>query len=117
MGNGTHAGSRTQLLGNNPTEAQIALFSNEQHVSAATPRAFLAYAQDDGTVPPAYNGAVYYDALVTAGVPVERKVYSGSRHGWHWGSFSFDGTAVSDGTKYEHLDEAKAALSAWLKTF
>lgn len=37
--------------------------------------------------------------------------------GWHWGSFIFDGVSVSDGTKYEHLDEAKAALATWLKSF
>lgn len=117
MGEGTHSGSRTQLLGSSPTDEQIALFSNQNHVSATTPRAFLTYAADDSTVPPAYNGAVYYDALTAAGVPVQRVVFDGSRHGWHWGSFTFDGNAVSDGTKYEHLDEAKAALSAWLGTF
>ena len=49
--------------------------------------------------------------------PVERLVCDGSRHGWHWGSFTFDGVSQNDGTKYDHLDEAKAALSAWLKSF
>lgn len=53
----------------------------------------------------------------SAGVPVERLVCDGSRHGWHWGSFTFDGVSQNDGTKYDHLDEAKAALSAWLKSF
>lgn len=119
MGEGTHAGSRTQLLGNNPTAAQIALFSNEQHVSAATPRAFLTYADNDTTVPPAYNGGPYYDALTAAGVPVRREVYSNvtKPHGWHWGSFTFDGVGVSDGSRFEHLDEVLSALSSWLKTF
>lgn len=117
MGEGTHASSRTNLLGSSPSDAQIALFSNQNHVSAATPRAFLTYAREDSTVPPAYNGAVYYDALTSAGVPVDRHVFEGTRHGWHWGSFTFDGMAQNDGTKYEHLDEAKAALSSWLKSF
>ena len=113
----THAGSRTNFLGPNPSDEQTALYCNEKHVSASTPRAFLAWAENDGTVPPATNGQSYYEALTAAGVPAERHIYQGSRHGWHWGSFTFDGVSVSDGTKYEHLDEAKAALSAWLKSF
>ena len=119
MGEGTHAGSRTQLLGSSPTEAQIAKFSNEQHVSASTPRAFITYADNDTTVPPAYNGAAYYNALTAAGVPVQRCVYSNvtKPHGWHWGSFTFDGIAQNDGTKFEHLDEVKASLSTWLASF
>ncbi|MCR5408005.1 MAG: alpha/beta hydrolase fold domain-containing protein [Bacteroidales bacterium] len=116
MGDGTHAGSRTQFLGPAPTDAQVELFSNENYVSASTPPAFLAYAGNDTTVPPANNGAAYYDALVAAGVAVERHVYAdvSKPHGWHWGSFTFDGVAQSDGTKFEYLDQVKDALSCWL---
>ena len=113
----THSGSQTRLLGSDPSAEMIEMFSNEKHVSASTSRAFIAWAENDGTVPPLYNGQAYYEALTAAGVPVERHVYSGSRHGWHWGSFVFDGVSVSDGTKYEYLDEVKSALSSWLGSF
>ena len=59
----THAGSITNLLGSNPSEELVAKFCNEKHVSAGTCRAFLTYAENDGTVAPATNGAAYYDAM------------------------------------------------------
>lgn len=119
MGEGTHTGSRTQLLGGSPTSEQIAIFSNEQHVSASTPRAFIAYADNDTTVPPTFNGAAYYDALSEAGIPVERHIYSNvtKPHGWHWGTFTFNGITQNDGTAFEHLDNLKASLSTWLTSF
>jgi acetyl esterase/lipase len=48
----THAGSRDNLLGENPTEEDIAFFSSEQQVGSETPPVFLAHAQDDTVVPP-----------------------------------------------------------------
>lgn len=43
--------------------------------------------------------------------------YSGSRHGWHWGTVTFDGKTVSDGSKYENLDDIKTKLMDWLVSF
>ncbi len=113
----THAGSLKNFLGENPADNLVALYSNDRQVRSSTPRVFLAYAESDNVVPPAYNGAAYYDALTDAGVPVVRYTYSGTRHGWHWGSFLFDGVQQSDGTKYENLDDVKSKLSVWLRSF
>lgn len=112
----THAGSRQNLLGPTPSETDALNYSNQIFVAADTPPAFIAYAKDDTTVPPKYNGEAYFNALEAAGVPVSRIVYKGSRHGWHWGSFVFDGSTVSDGTKYDNLDDVKSKLSVWLAT-
>ena len=113
--NKTHSGSRTNLLGNYPSDAKLILYSNQFHVSEQTPPAFLAYAKNDTTVPAADNGGVYYDKLVQFGVPVTRCMYDGNRHGWHWGTYFFDGNTYSDGTKYENLDDVKEKLLTWLK--
>ena len=119
MGDGTHAGSRNNLLGSSPSAAQIDAFSNQNHVTSSTPRTFLTYASNDTTVPAAQNGGTYYSALSTSGVPVTRCVYENvSRpHGWHWGQFIFDGVSQSDGTRFEYLDDVLGKLSAWLKSF
>ncbi len=62
MGPLTHAGSKKNLLGPNPKAEAVALFSNEQQVTAQTPPMFLAHAQDDRLVPPA-NSQMLYEAL------------------------------------------------------
>lgn len=113
----THAGSRNNLLGSNPSAEIVAMFSNHLNVTESTPRAFIAYAESDGTVPPQYNGAAYFSALTAKGIPVTRYVYPGSRHGWHWGTVVFDGETRNDGTKYENLDDVKQKLSVWLRSF
>lgn len=110
----THAGSRQNLLGSNPSDTEVLLYSNQLHVTDLTPPAFLAYAKDDTTVPAAANGGAYHDMLVLLDIPVTRCVYEGSRHGWHWGTYVFDGKTVNDGTRYENLDDVKGKLSDWL---
>lgn len=67
MGEKGHAGSRKNLLGAEPTPERIALFSNEQQVTAQTPPAFLAHAADDKVVP-AVNSAMFHEALKAHGV-------------------------------------------------
>ena len=111
----THVGSRNHFLGTNPSDDQVLQYSNQYHVSSDTPPAFIAYARDDSTVPARYNGAEYADLLEAVGVDVSRVVYGGSRHGWHWGTVTFEGKTVSDGAKYENLDDLKMRLSAWLR--
>ncbi|MBM3459096.1 MAG: alpha/beta hydrolase [Armatimonadetes bacterium] len=68
MGAGTHAGSRTNLLGKDPPPELIALYSNEQQVTARTPPTFLAHAQDDAPVPPR-NSELLFEALQAHRVP------------------------------------------------
>jgi acetyl esterase/lipase len=64
----THGGSRTNLLGKNPTPQMVDLFSNEKQVTAQTPPTFLAHALDDKPVPPA-NSKALYEALQAQKIP------------------------------------------------
>lgn len=82
MGDGTHSRSRTELLGSNPTQSQIELYSNQLQVDASTPKAFITYALDDTSVVPQYNGKAYYNALVAKNIPVKLCEYSKGGHGW-----------------------------------
>ena len=50
MNETTHRGSRTNLLGENPSDTLIELFSNEKQVNEKTPPTFLAHAIDDQAV-------------------------------------------------------------------
>jgi acetyl esterase/lipase len=62
MGDKTHKGSRTNLLGHAPTAEARALFSNELQVTDQTPPTFLAHALDDRVVSPD-NSRMFYQAL------------------------------------------------------
>lgn len=77
----THKGSVENLCGPNATEADIALYSNELHVDANTPPAFIMLSADDTTVP-VENSIRYFQALVKAGVPASLHVYPTGNHGW-----------------------------------
>ncbi|MBH56616.1 MAG: alpha/beta hydrolase [Planctomycetaceae bacterium] len=64
----THAGSKRNLLGVNPTEDLIKQFSNELRVSPDTPPTFLAHAIDDEPVPP-INSKLFHQACKKHDVP------------------------------------------------
>ncbi|MGY4383674.1 acetyl esterase/lipase [Pedobacter sp. UYP24] len=81
FGEYTHQGSLNALLGNAPTSAQIAYFSNEEHVNANTPPTFLVHANDDGAVP-VQNSLRFDEALVKNKVKAEMHVYQGGGHGF-----------------------------------
>jgi len=70
MGPKGHDGSRSVLLGRNPTQEAIDLLSNEKQVSAQTPPCFLAHSVTDQAVP-VENSQMFYDALKAKGVPAE----------------------------------------------
>ena len=80
MSNLTHSGSRTNLLGPNPTQEMITLFSNEKQVTAQTPPMFLAHALDDKPVPPE-NSKMLYEALKAAGVQTKYLELPSGGHG------------------------------------
>ena len=67
MGEKGHSGSRKNLMGASPTPELIEKFSNEKQVTAETPPAFLAHAEDDKTVP-IENSQMFADALQSKGV-------------------------------------------------
>jgi dipeptidyl aminopeptidase/acylaminoacyl peptidase len=75
-----HRGSRTYLLGDSPTQADMDAMSAELHVTAQTPPTFLFTTTDDKTVP-VLNSVMFYSALVKAGVPAELHVFQHGAHG------------------------------------
>jgi len=80
----THAGSRKMLLGENPTPELVALLSDEEQVTKATPPAFLVHTADDPGVP-VENSLKFADALRKAHVPFELNIYEHGPHGFGMG--------------------------------
>lgn len=80
----THPGSRRNLLGDRPDSALVHLLSNERHVTAAAPPAFLVHARTDPIVP-FRNSTAYLEACRKAGVSAELKSYGTGTHGFGLG--------------------------------
>ena len=97
----THAGSRENLIGTNPSQELIDLYSNEKQVTSETPQAYLCWADNDGTVPPR-NSLDYAAALREAGVRVHTKNFPTGGHGYGFK------------TSYEYHDQMVADLTEWL---
>jgi len=76
-----HKGSKTNLIGKNPTAEQTKNFSNELLVTKNTAPSFLVHAGDDGTVP-VENSIRYYQACIKNKVPVEMHLYPKGGHGF-----------------------------------
>jgi acetyl esterase/lipase len=79
LGKDTHAGSRDNLLGPNPSPALVAKYSNERQVNKSTPPAFLVHAVDDKVVP-MQNSLLFHSALVENGINASLHVFP---HGAH----------------------------------
>ena len=93
----THSGSRENLIGKNPSKALIDYYSNEKHVNAESPRAFIALSDDDRAVP--VENSLRYQ------IPVSLHIYPTGGHGWGYNeSFRFK-KAVHD------------ELADWLRSF
>ena len=75
-----HKLSRTYLLGDAPTQAEMDAMSPELHVTPPTPPTFLFTTTDDHTVP-VLNSVMFYSALVKAGVPAEMHIFQHGAHG------------------------------------
>lgn len=80
MGEFTHAGSKKNLLGDNPTPELIKLYSNELHVTKNTPPTFLMHTMTDAGVP-VENSMSFAAALRNNGVPFEFHLYEQGPHG------------------------------------
>lgn len=76
-----HIGSRTNLVGKDPSVEMIQLYSNELQVSKQTPPAFLMHAGDDKAVV-VENSLRFYEALNDNGVPSELFVFPKGGHGF-----------------------------------
>jgi acetyl esterase/lipase len=103
MTNLTHGGSRRNLLGDHPSEADIYTFSNENQVNVNTPPAILLLSDDDKGVLPE-NSVRYYEALKRNNIPATMYIFPSGGHGW-----GFRET-------FEYHRPMTALLSAWLKS-
>ena len=92
------------LLGNKAKKKEEREFSNDEQVTRATPRAWIALSDDDHTVLPA-NGVNYYVELYRHDVPASLHVYPTGGHGW----------GMLPGFRF-HI-EMLLELRAWLKSF
>jgi len=77
----THGGSRYNLLGNNPSDELVKLYSNELQVTKKTPPTFIIHAIDDPAVPIA-NSENLKKALEAKKVPVKLVIYEKGGHGF-----------------------------------
>ena len=80
----THAGSKKNLLGDQPSPELVALLSNEEQVTRETPPTFLVHTMNDSAVP-VENSLLFVSALRKAGVPFEFHLYERGPHGFGLG--------------------------------
>jgi acetyl esterase/lipase len=80
MGEFTHAGSRQNLLGKEPSADLIRLLSNELQVTKETPPCFLWHTWEDTAVK-VENSLEFAAALRRAGVLFDLHIYEKGRHG------------------------------------
>ena len=80
----THAGSKKNLLGAEPSPELVALLSNEEQVTKETPPTFLVHTMNDSAVP-VENSLLFVSALRKAGVAFEFHLYERGPHGFGLG--------------------------------
>lgn len=76
-----HKGSRTNLIGKNPSAEKIKTFSNDQQVTAKTPPSFLVHAKNDKGVV-IQNSRQFYAACLKHHVPAELYEFEEGGHGF-----------------------------------
>lgn len=77
----THKGSKENLIGLNPSEALIQLFSLENQVTVKTPVTFIVHSLDDKAVP-VQNSNVYAENLFNKGGNVTKIILPAGGHGY-----------------------------------
>ena len=102
MGEFTHQGSKNNLLGMNPSEELVKLYSNELQVNEQTPPAFIMHSSDDTAVP-VQNTINYYLAMCKHGVPASVHFYPTGGHGWGYNE------------SFPYKMQWKNELEKWLK--
>ena len=98
----THQGSKDNLLGKNPSEELVKLYSNELQVNENTPPAFIMHSSDD-TVVPVLNSINYYLAMCKHGVPASMHFYPVGGHGWGYNE------------TFPYKSQWKAEMEKWLR--
>ena len=102
MGEYTHQGSKNLLLGKNPSEELVKLYSNELQVNEQTPPAFIMHSSDDTAVP-LQNPINYYLALCKHKVPASMHFYPTGGHGWGYND------------SFPYKSQWKNELEKWLR--
>lgn len=77
----THNGSRNSLIGRDPSQLLVDLFSNEKQVTSSTPPTYLTHTADDRVVH-VNNSIVFYKALQENNVNVEMHLFPKGNHGF-----------------------------------
>lgn len=104
----THRGSHDNLFGKGHSKRELKKleqqYSNDQQVTRATPRTFIALSDDDSGVLP-MNGVSFYQECYRHDVPAVLHVYPSGGHGWGLrSSFPFHAEMMME-------------LKAWLQNF
>ncbi|MGA2496901.1 MAG: alpha/beta hydrolase [Tepidisphaeraceae bacterium] len=99
----THGGSRTNLLGNQPSEELIKLLSNELQVTKETPPCFIWHTWEDRAVK-VENALQFAAALQKAGVPFDLHIYQKGGHGM----------GLADKPPFDHPHPWAKDLVVWL---
>ncbi|MCR4860550.1 MAG: alpha/beta hydrolase [Bacteroidales bacterium] len=101
----TRMGSNpTLMLGENPSQERIDLYTSVKQVNADTPPAFIMCSADDKSVP-CVNSIDYFQALLGKGVNATLHIYPSGGHGW-----GFQDT-------FAYKREWTAELERWLGTY
>ncbi|MEQ8337450.1 MAG: alpha/beta hydrolase [Cyclobacteriaceae bacterium] len=79
-----HMGSRTNLIGENPSKELEVYYSSEKQVKPDTPPTFIFHSQDDQSVKVA-NSLVMYRGLIEKGIPVDAHFFPTGGHGYSLG--------------------------------
>lgn len=95
----SHKGSGRRLLGPDASKEALSELSNDQHVTADTPPAFLFHTSQDAGVPP-QNSLAYAMACAQHGVPCELHLF---RYGPHGVGFALADPAASQWRELAHL--------------
>jgi len=80
VGDKTHQGTKTNLLGKEPSTELVKRYSNELQVTSKTPPMFLAHALDDRPVPPE-NSQALFAALQEKKIPTKYLELPSGGHG------------------------------------
>lgn len=102
MNETTHAGSKSNLLGDNPSLSDLYLFSNEKQVNNATPPTILLLSDDDKVVLP-QNSIAYYEALKKNDIKATMYIFPEGGHGWGFRE------------NFKYYNEMTRLLASWLK--
>jgi len=77
---GTHNQSRLNFMGGNPSSDMKNKYSNELHVTASTPRTYVAYGLKDAVVNINTNSKRFVEALTEKNVPHVEDIYPDKAH-------------------------------------